>query len=163
MNKSRTLITFGTASVAFTNRIPLLMATKPMDMEKEQEIADPVPDSDLLLVEPARMSWIRMYEQTADVKAVCSRFGISKKTFYKWLKRYRSSNGDCASLENRSRRPHTSPNATPDHVVFLLLKAREQTGFGQRRLRAYLAANHDILLSERTIWKILRRRNGTHE
>lgn len=104
-----------------------------------------------------RLAWMMAYRETGNAQAVCARFGISRKTFYKWLKRYQQSNGDSTSLCDRSRRPHHFPRATrPEHVE-LLRRVREETGFGQRRLRAYLEEKYRISLSERTIWKLLKR------
>jgi len=97
------------------------------------------------------------YQETKNVQGVCRKFGISRKTFYKWLKRYQEDNGDTRSLVDRSRRPHRFPRATPESSVQILKEAREQTGFGQRRLRAYLEKRYHITLSERTIWKILKK------
>lgn len=104
-----------------------------------------------------RLAWMMVYKETRSAQAVCTQFGISRKTFYKWLKRFQESNGNTSSLSDRSRRPHTFPRATPPENVELLYRLREQTGFGQRRLRAYLEENYNISLSERTIWKILKR------
>ena len=104
-----------------------------------------------------RLAWMMAYRETGNAQAVCNRFGISRKTFYKWLKRYQESNGDSTSLCDRSRRPHHFPRATlPEHVE-LLKRVREETGFGQRRLRAYLEEKYRVSLSERTIWKLLKR------
>jgi transposase InsO family protein len=41
------------------------------------------------------------------VSAVCRDAGVSRKTFYKWVARYRAEG--MAGLEERSRRPHRSP------------------------------------------------------
>jgi len=107
-----------------------------------------------------RLAWMMAYRETGNAQSVCNRFGISRKTFYKWLKRYQQSNGDSGSLSDRSRRPHHFPRATrPEHVE-LLRRVREETGFGQRRLRAYLEEKYSVSLSERTIWKLLKRTNG---
>ena len=78
-----------------------------------------------------RLAWMMAYRETGNAQAVCNRFGISRKTFYKWLKR-------------------------PEHVE-LLRRVRDETGFGQRRLRAYLEEKYRVSLSERTIWKLLKR------
>jgi transposase len=103
-----------------------------------------------------RLAWIMCYEETKSAQAVATKFNISRKTFYKWLKRYQESKGDSMSLTDRSRRPHTFPRQTPESSVQLLKQVRQETGFGQRRLRAYLEKKYNILLSERTIWKILK-------
>ena len=103
-----------------------------------------------------RLAWIMCYQETKSAQTVANKFHISRKTFYKWLKRYQESNGDSTSLTDRSRRPHTFPRQTPESSVQLLKQVRQETGFGQRRLRAYLEKKYNILLSERTIWKILK-------
>lgn len=54
--------------------------------------------------------------------ALCERFGVSRKTGYKWLNRYRT--GGPEALHPRSRRPKSSPHRTPDAVVDLVLAAR---------------------------------------
>jgi transposase len=104
-----------------------------------------------------RLAWMMCYNETRSAQAVCDKFGISRKTFYKWLKRYRETNSDTSSLTDRSRRPHRFPRATPESQIQILKMAKAQTGYGQRRLRAYLEEKYNISLSERTIWKILKR------
>ena len=106
-----------------------------------------------------RLAWIMVYAETGSVQKVCDRFGITKKTFYKWFRRYQEANGNTLSLVDHSRRPHHSPRATSDQNIRLLLEAKKETGFGQRRLKAYLEEKHRVSLSERTIWKILKTHN----
>lgn len=45
---------------------------------------------------------------------LCRRFGISRKTGYKWLARYGA--GGASALSDRSRRPHVSPARTSCRV-----------------------------------------------
>lgn len=104
-----------------------------------------------------RLEWFAEYERVKKVPFVCKKFGISRKTFYKWWKRYNKSNHTTDSLMNRSRKPHHNPRATPEHVIQRLRNLREQTGFGQKRLQLYLSIWYGIDLAENTIWKILRR------
>jgi transposase len=109
-----------------------------------------------VIVHP-RMAWILYYQEKKNVRLVCQKFGISRKTFYKWLKRYNKSGGDPASLRDNSRKPHRFPRATPKEVVQQIVDAKKETGFGQRRLKQYLAEKHNISVSEHTIWKLLKR------
>jgi len=53
---------------------------------------------------------------------LCARFGVSRKTGYKWLNRYRVGGPD--PLRPRSRRPKSSPHRTPDAVVDAVLATR---------------------------------------
>lgn len=115
----------------------------------------------------SRYGWMLFYENAKNnhtarpVVLTCKKFGISRKTFYKWLKRYKNSENNTTSLIDRSRRPHNFPKATPDSIVQILLKEKVETGFGQRRLREILSKKYNISLSERTIWKILRKHSET--
>ena len=60
--------------------------------------------------------------EKSNISQLCHRFGISRKTGYKWLKRYQSQGH--SGLMARSRRPKQSPDQTPNHVVESILKVR---------------------------------------
>ncbi len=49
------------------------------------------------------------------VSELCRRYGISRKTGYKWLTRYEAHGP--AGLTDRSRRPHHCPTATPPGAI----------------------------------------------
>ena len=51
----------------------------------------------------------------ANVSELCRRFGVSRKTGYKWLSRHRS--GGLEGLADRSRRPRTFRVITDSRVV----------------------------------------------
>lgn len=71
--------------------------------------------------------------------ALCARFGVSRKTGYKWLNRFRAA-GE-AGLRQRSHRPRTSPRRTPDEVVAAVLAARrDHPEWSSARLHAELEA-----------------------
>src|SRR5712691_1388872 len=68
---------------------------------------------------------------------VCAAFGISRKSGYKWLQRYRDVGLD--GLRERRRAPLHHPNATPAELVGQLIAARKQHRFwGPRKLVAAL-------------------------
>jgi transposase InsO family protein len=70
--------------------------------------------------------------------ALCDRYGISRKTGYKWWTRYEAE-GPTGLLEH-SRRPHASPTATSDAVVSALLALRARhPHWGGKKLVAVLA------------------------
>jgi transposase InsO family protein len=55
---------------------------------------------------------------------LCERYGVSRKTGYKWLERYRGGGEPaCADLP---RAPRRHPNATPEDVVELVLQLRRK-------------------------------------
>jgi transposase InsO family protein len=64
---------------------------------------------------------------------LCVAYGISRKTGYKWLARFDADG--IAALADRSRRPHSSPHATPVELVRALLEARHRhPTWGPRKL-----------------------------
>ena len=55
---------------------------------------------------------------------LCRRYGISRKTGYKWLERFDA--GGRAGLGDRSRAPHQCPHRIADDVAALIRLARRQ-------------------------------------
>jgi putative transposase len=95
--------------------------TSPMD-QKTQFIADYLRD---------RLS----------VTELCALYGVSRKTAYKWIDR--SLTHGPQGLEERSRRPRTSPRHTPDHVVAAILDARRRhPSWGAKKLVSLLSTRH---------------------
>ena len=90
----------------------------------------------------SKMSLKLEFVQLADkadvnMSALCRRFNISRKTGYKWLRRYREDGRE--GLKERSRRPNRSPNQTPEPVEEAVCAVREQhPAWGGRKIRARL-------------------------
>lgn len=109
-------------------------------------------------VEKSRSEFIEEVEQEeATVTAICQEYGISRKTGYKWLNRYRNGEG----LSDRSREPFHTPNKTPKKTEQLILELREaRPAWGARKLRHVLEKRgHTGLPAASTICDILKR-NG---
>lgn len=58
------------------------------------------------------------------VTAICAHHGISRKTFYKWRRRYQEGGRNYRALRDRSRRPRSHPKAIPKATVELILALR---------------------------------------
>ena len=68
---------------------------------------------------------------------LCREYGISRKTGYKILSRYRSDGPD--ALRDRSSAPRSHPNQTPDIVVAAILRVRKaHPTWGSKKILAYL-------------------------
>jgi transposase InsO family protein len=87
------------------------------------------------------------------VARTCRRFGLSRKTFYKWKARYEG-DGE-AGLCDRPRIPRRSPRATPREIVLKILYLRERYHFGPGRIRAYLKRFHQISIACSTVHRVL--------
>jgi putative transposase len=69
---------------------------------------------------------------------LCARFGISRKTAYKWLARYRAEG--LAGLDDQRRAPHECPHRTPAATEAALVQARQaHPHWGPKKLLPYLA------------------------
>ncbi|MHA3705256.1 integrase core domain-containing protein [Jatrophihabitans sp. YIM 134969] len=65
-------------------------------------------------------------DETLDVTAFCVKHHISRQTFYKFRRRFVE--GGVEALQERSRAPHRSPNATPAEVEEVIVRVRKQLG-----------------------------------
>jgi transposase InsO family protein len=77
----------------------------------------------------------------SNVSLLCRRFGISRKTGYKWLDRFRQ-DGE-PGLADRSRRPHQAPGKTEASVEQMVIELRKQhPAWGARKLKRRLEDLH---------------------
>lgn len=107
-----------------------------------------------------KQEFVTLAEQDGvPMQALCQRFGISRQTGYKWLRRYRQEGG--AGLAEHSRRPQASPGQTDAAVETAVLAVRDaHPAWGGRKLRARLQAlGHESVPAASTITAILAR-NG---
>lgn len=72
------------------------------------------------------------------VTAICRRFGISRETYYVYLRRFRAEGLE--GLESRSRQPFHQPQRMPERVEAAICRMRkEHPKWGARRIRAELS------------------------
>lgn len=103
-----------------------------------------------------RKEFVMLAEQDgSNMSALCRRFGISRKTGYKWLARWAAGEG----LSDRSRRPHTSPDQTPSAMEALVVsQRREHPRWGGRKIaRRMIDLGHGAAPAPSTITGIVRR------
>ena len=88
-----------------------------------------------------RKEFIEEWKQSVDGFAeLCRKYGISRQTGYKWVKRFQTE-GE-AGLEEHSRAPHDSPQAMSPEVVGRVVELRQQhPRWGPRKLRWYLQSH----------------------
>ena len=109
---------------------------------------DPVPEHHTALVHAVRTAGLSVAE-------AARRYGVSRKTAFKWLARFDAD--PTAPLADRSRRPVASPARTPAAGEAAVLEARDRWGWGPRKLHAVLKAEGRSAPPVRTIAAILRR------
>jgi transposase-like protein len=73
-----------------------------------------------------RLAVLRHVEEiTGNVAMTCRYFGITRQTYYTWLRRYETEGVD--GLRDRSKRPRYSPNATRAEVIEKIIHLRTTT------------------------------------
>ena len=94
-----------------------------------------------------------------NVSELCRRYGISRKTGYKWLSRY-GADGP-GGLLDRSRRPHHSPDRLPNRMETRILAIRDaHPKWGGRKIRRRLQdLGTASVPAASTITEVLRRHN----
>jgi transposase-like protein len=84
----------------------------------------------------ARLEFVMLASvEGANVRNLCRRFGVSPTTGYKWLERWRLEG--MAGLQERSRRPQTSPSrsATATEKAVLSVRAAHPAWGGRKIAR----------------------------
>ena len=87
--------------------------------------------------------------------------GMSKRHFQRIVKRFQEEG--IPGLQYKSRRPHNSPNKTPDRLENMIVKVREETGFGSLPISSIVNISlenqgRSERINPRTITRILVRR-----
>lgn len=111
-----------------------------------------------------RIEFVRLaLRADANMTQLCQQFQISRKTGYKWLRRYQE--GGTENLVERSRRPHHSPKKTPAEIEDTVMALRMQYPvWGGRKLRKLLQRQGEISVpAASTITEIVRRHGGIDE
>ena len=105
-----------------------------------------------------RFNLIHEKEWTGDtVSIICKKYGVSRKTYYKWNNRYKQKGIE--GLSDNSRRPHNIKyRKITSEIQETILDLRLTKRFGCSRIKFRLRKVIRISLSTRTIYKILKRR-----
>lgn len=78
--------------------------------------------------------------QLWSMTTLCDRYGISRKTGYKWIDRYVRQGA--AGLELRTSRPHHSPQTTDPELVKAVIALRRREKWGGKKIVAVLRERH---------------------
>ncbi|MGB7882369.1 MAG: DDE-type integrase/transposase/recombinase, partial [Nitrososphaeraceae archaeon] len=90
------------------------------------------------------------------VSIICKRYGVSRKTYYKWNNRYKQKGIE--GLSDVSRRPHNIKyKKVTSEIQETILDLRLTKRFGCNRIKFRLKRIIGLSLSTRTIYKTLKR------
>jgi putative transposase len=101
-------------------------------------------------------------ENKSSISDLCREFGVSRKTGYKWLSRFKD--GGMDELKDRCRARHTQPLKTTEELTQKVIKIKHQyLKWGPKKIAAFLEQNQpsESWPSATTIGKILNEHNLT--
>lgn len=105
-------------------------------------------------MEKLREEFVSSAKECTNFSALCREFGITRKTGYKWLKRYTESE----PLSDKSRAPSFIANKTPEDTERLIVALRKDNpGWGAKKLKAVLEREGIKLPCVKTVNNILNR------
>jgi len=107
----------------------------------------------------ARKHLVQTYRETGSISKTARLWHTSRQVVRKWVRR--AEKGGEEALQDRSRRPRSSPRQTDSATEELVVQARQETGYGRQRLAWYLQKRYGLRLSPYTIRHILRRHGLT--
>lgn len=88
-----------------------------------------------------RMIFVSRWKQGEFIIDLCKEFGISRKTGHKFINRYKKFGPN--GLYNQSRRPYSSPHATPVEIRDLIVETKkEKSTWGAAKIREWLLRRH---------------------
>ena len=91
-----------------------------------------------------------------NVQEACARRGFSKAFYYRWWNRFKRSQYQLKALEEKSRRPKSSPNQIPISLERRIIWLHRRD-YGARMIQAMLA-REGLKVSRSTICHVKRRR-----
>jgi len=102
-----------------------------------------------------RLRAVELFRKTGDVKLVCSLFGMSRPTLYRWIKRFDPQ--DLRSLKEKSRKPnHVRTPKWPSQLVIAVRELREEwAGCGKDKLVPLLRDEKGMSASASTVGRII--------
>ena len=98
---------------------------------------------------------LEVRNKEATISELCRRYEISRKTGYKWLKRYEKA-GSIEALKDQTRRPHHSPGRTSAWHEQAVLTVRAEKNWGAEKIAVVLGKS-GVRLRPITVHRILKR------
>ena len=113
-------------------------------------------------LQPRRQEALERYRAGEPIEVICREMGCSKSWLYKWKNRYQVTEPEW--VEERSRRPQTTPTKTPEALEAEIVRLRQTLSpDGSGSVSADVIREHlrqhggDWIPSRRTIYRILKR------
>jgi transposase len=104
-----------------------------------------------------RLAWFRKAEELGNVAEACRFYGIPRRTYYYWYKRWLENNKQLICLYDLPRTPKSHPKDLGGDKVSLIVALRIQHGYGEKALEYILKRDYGISIGHHGIGNVLKR------
>jgi transposase InsO family protein len=104
-----------------------------------------------------RLAWFRKAEELGSVSAACKYYGVPRRTYYYWCKRYIDSDKQLISLYDLPRTPNSHTADLGSETTSLIVQLRLGLGYGEAKLAVVLDRDYGVRVSRHAVGNVLRR------
>lgn len=104
-----------------------------------------------------RLGWFRKAEELANVSAACQFYGLPRRTYYYWYKRWLASGKQLTSLYDLPRTPKSHPDDADQETVSLVIQLRLGLGYGEDALSHVMGRDYSVKISGHGVGNVLKR------
>jgi transposase InsO family protein len=104
-----------------------------------------------------RLAWFQKAKELGSVSAACRYYGIPRRTYYYWHKRFEEGSFKMSSLYDRPRKPITNPKDINEDKLDIIIQLRLALGYGEDKLSFILKRDFNISISPHGIHNALSR------
>ena len=104
-----------------------------------------------------RLGWFRKAEELGSVVDACKYYGVPRRTYYYWYKRWLASGKDLVSLYDQPRTPKSHSRDADEELVSLIVQLRLGLGYGEDALAFVLQRDYGVTVSHHGVGNVLKR------
>lgn len=104
-----------------------------------------------------RLGWFRKAKELGNVSLACDFYGVPRRTYYYWHKRWVASGKQLTSLYDLPRTPKSHAKDMDDETIGLIVQLRIGLGYGEAKLAVVLERDYGITVSRHGVGNVLRR------
>lgn len=104
-----------------------------------------------------RLGWFRKAEELGNVAAACKFYGLPRRTYYYWHKRWLDGDKQLTSLYDLPRTPKSHPDDADEETVSLVIQLRLGLGYGEDALSHVLQRDYGLTVTHHGVGNILKR------
>lgn len=104
-----------------------------------------------------RLEWFRKAKELGNVAGACRFYGVPRRTYYYWHKRWLASDKLVTSLYDQTRTPHTHSSDTDEETVSLIVQLRLGMGYGEDALAHVMQRDYAVTVSHHGVGNVLKR------